>query len=271
MSAIDNCCSACGATIETINVPGPQGAAGADGTNGVDGGNAFTIVTDASLVPASAGDPITLEVASSAWMVVGQTIIVAGGSTYLITSIPDSTHVTADWLDYANDVAGGTVIPAGAGVSPSGTEPVVAAPTIVAPVTIYGSGTAYPLTTTPALLALGTVVPRITLTTAGVWLLQGRARIDYVGATFAANRTVSLKLYRTNNTPGDIANSLCGFVTQIITTLTYTAYIVEFPPVAYTTAVITDIIEAWGSIDVLPSAGTITAVEASITATYLNP
>jgi len=241
-----------------------------DGVDGAAGLNAFTIVTDADVVPASAGDPITLEVASSDWMVVGQTVIVAGGSTYLVTAIPDSTHFTGDWLDYANDVAAGTVIPVGAGVSPAGTEPAIPAAVIVAPVTIYASGTAYPLTTTPALLALGTVVPRITLTTAGRWLLQGRARIDYVGATFAANRTVALKLSRTNNTPGDITNTPCGFVTQIITTLTYTAHLVSFPPVAYTTAAITDIIEAWGSIDVLPSAGTITAVEASITATYLN-
>jgi hypothetical protein len=251
-----------------VNVPGPQGDPGVDGENGLNGGNAYTITTANFTVPA-VGNDVTVEVASSDWMVITQKVVVQGPASFTVAALPDSQHATLTFEGFTGDVAPATNILAGASVGPSGTEPAAPSLSTVAPVTAYASGTAYPLTTTPALLDFGTTDPSITLTTAGTWLLTARVRIDYNAATFAANRTVSLKLRRTNNTASDITATPNAFKTEIITTLSHTAMVVEFPAVAYTTSNITDIIQMFGSVDTLPSAGTIDAVEASITAVYL--
>lgn len=131
---------------------------------------------------------------------------------------------------------------------------------------VYASGTAYALTATAAKLDFGTTDPSLTITGVGTWLLSGRVRLDYNAATFAAVRTATLKLRRTNNTAADVANSSTGFKTQIITTLTYTAGIIDLPPVIYTTTNTNDVIEIFGSVDVVPTAGSFDAVEASIMA-----
>jgi hypothetical protein len=130
----------------------------------------------------------------------------------------------------------------------------------------YAAGTAYQLTTTAAKLDFGTTDPSITLTAAGTYQLFARARIDYNGATFAANRFVTLKIRRTNNTAADIANSPATFQTAIITTQTYTAAVLNLPVVVYTTANTNDVLELWGSIDTGPTAGSIDAVESEIVA-----
>ena len=44
---------------------------------------------------------------------------------------------------------------------------------------VYGSGSAYTLTASPALLALGTTTPSLTLTYAGVYDLTAQVRYDY--------------------------------------------------------------------------------------------
>lgn len=131
---------------------------------------------------------------------------------------------------------------------------------------VYASGTAYQLTATPALLDFGTTDPSLVISGVGTWLLSGRVRLDYNAATFAAVRTATLKLRRTNNTAADITNSSTGFKTQIITALTYTAGIIDLPQVIYTTTNTNDIIQIFGSVDVIPSAGSFDAVEASIMA-----
>lgn len=129
---------------------------------------------------------------------------------------------------------------------------------------IYAAGTAYQLTNTPALLNFGTTDPAITLTQAGTYLISGRIRLDYNAATFAAVRTATLKFRRTNNTAADLTNGTTALKTQIITTLTYTAGIVPMPQLIYTTANTNDVIELWGSLDTVPSAGSFDAVEADI-------
>jgi hypothetical protein len=55
-------------------------------------------------------------------------------------------------------------------------------------------GTAYTLTATEAKIDFGTTDPNVTLTSGGNYLLKALARVDLVGATFAANRIVTLKL-----------------------------------------------------------------------------
>ena len=116
------------------------------------------------------------------------------------------------------------------------------------------------------MLNFGTTDPVKTLAVAGTYLIFSRAKIDYNAATFAAQRTVTLVLRQTNNPAGYLSDSTASFKTPIITTQTYTAAIVALPPVVYTTPYTTDVIELWGSIDVVPDAGSIDAVQAEIVA-----
>jgi hypothetical protein len=133
---------------------------------------------------------------------------------------------------------------------------------------VHAAGTAYSLTATPAKLDFGTTDPSFTLVNAGTYLLQARVRLDYNAATFAAVRTATLKLRRTNNTAADLTNGSVAAATQIVTTLSGT-FIVRSWPVIYSTANNDDTIEIFGSLDVVPSAGSLDAVEASIIVTKL--
>lgn len=135
---------------------------------------------------------------------------------------------------------------------------------------IRAAGTAYTLTTTPALLALGTTVPRVTLNAAGTWILLPSVYIRGNGATFAANRTVTCILRRTNNTAVDVANSNAVCDTNVVATTTY-AIPVVMPAIVYTTTNTNDIIEVWGSVSVLPTAGSVDCIRAQLVAFRISP
>ena len=130
MSATSCNCPCPDPTITEIpGAPGADGAAGADGANGV---NAYTLTTSTIILPAATG-PVVLatSVAVSSWMAIGQIIYVSDGTNsghFSVLTLPSSTSVTLQWLDYPGDSAGTTVIASGAKVSPSGTLPVLAAP-----------------------------------------------------------------------------------------------------------------------------------------------
>jgi len=134
---------------------------------------------------------------------------------------------------------------------------------------VYAAGTAYQLTATPALLDFGTTDPSLTLNSPGTYLLLARARIDYTAATFAAVRTVTAKLRRTNNTAADLTGASASLLTSIITTLTFSLGHLVIPTVIYTTANSNDIIQLFGSVSVVPTAGSIDATEAEIIAIRL--
>jgi hypothetical protein len=264
------CCDTRCSTPEVIEVPGPEGDAGTPGTDGTDGVNAYTIVATSTFVVPAVNANVNITVANSTWMVIGQNLFVEGAGYFEVVTLPSDTSVQAKYLDYEVNTHATEVIPVGAGVSPGGTQP--AAPTVatVAPITAYASGTAYTITASDAAVVFGTTQPSVTLTTAGVWRLSARLKIGYVGATFAAVRTVTLKMRRTNNTASDIASSSSTWATEIITTLTYTGDILTLPDIAYTTANVNDVITLFAIIDVIPTAGSIQIQEASIFAEYLN-
>lgn len=131
---------------------------------------------------------------------------------------------------------------------------------------VYAAGTAYSLTNSAALLDFGTTDPSLTLTEPGTYLLLARTKIDYTGATFAAVRTVTIKLRRTNNTASDLTNGASTFLTDIITALTYTAGTIFLPPIIYMTSNFNDNIQLFGSINTVPTAGSIDISEAEIVA-----
>lgn len=130
-------------------------------------------------------------------------------------------------------------------------------------------GTAYQLTNTSAALVFGTTSPNLTINKAGTYLLLARANLKYNAATFAATRAVTIKLRRTNNTPADLTGGSKTLATAVITTLTYTFDDSLLPPIIYTTAVATDVISIFGDVAVVPTAGSLDVIEASIVAIRL--
>lgn len=277
MLGLVDCCSPCNATQAIVNIPGLEGPPCepcADGQNGV---SAFTVtLADFTTPPADGTTPVTVEVADTSWMASDEPLWIPGGGIFIVDAIIDSTHVSVVYPDVEVNVNAGANIVAGTSVVPTGLQPQAPSLPAIAPIAKYGVGTAYAITQTDITLDAAEITfgtsgtQRITLTTAGTWLLQARARIDYTGATFAAVRNVSFLLNRQNNTPGTVTNTETGFKTEIITTLTYTALIVTWPAVAYTTALTTDIIRMMAAIDVVPTAGSLDVVEADIIATYLH-
>lgn len=128
----------------------------------------------------------------------------------------------------------------------------------------YAMGTAYSLTNTSAALTFGTTQPAITIATAGTYRISGRALLNLNGATFAANRTVTLKFRRINNTAANLTNGSTALLSGIVTTLTSTLGVIVIPEVRYTTALVTDQITIFGDVSVVPTLGSLDVVEASI-------
>lgn len=270
--SLASCCTPC-AEETVVNVPGIEGPPGTDGTDGTNGVSAFTITTDDFIIPPADGTtPVTVEVADTSWMAVGEPLFIPGGLFFLVDAIVDSTHVSVVYPAWEANVNAGNTITAGAIATPSGWQPAAPSLPAVDAISKYGSGTAHTITGASfAAVTFGTSgAQQVTITTAGTWAFYARARVDYTGATFAAVRTVSFKLRRTNNTAGDVTNAATAFKTEIITTLTYTALDVVFPPVQYVTANVDDVIQMQVAIDTDPTAGSIDIVEADIVAVFLH-
>jgi hypothetical protein len=134
---------------------------------------------------------------------------------------------------------------------------------------VVASGSAYTLTATPAALDFGTTDPAITLDAAGTYLIFASAKSNYVGATFAASKTMTIKLRRTNNTAADLTGGTVTIGTDIVTTLTNTFRNNSWFCV-YTTANTDDAITLFADVSELPSAGSMTVSEASIVAIRLQ-
>lgn len=135
--------------------------------------------------------------------------------------------------------------------------------------TVYAAGTAYTMTNTSAALDFGTTDPVLTINKAGTYLLIPRANLEFVGATFAANRTVTLKVRRTNNTPADVTGSSTAFGTNIVTTVSGVLFNGTLPAVLYTTTNTDDALTIYGDVSVAPTAGSLQATEASLVAIRL--
>lgn len=293
------CCSPCPAPTPPVNVPGAVGNTGQAGINGINGIDAFSILSADFTTPLNTITPVNINVSSTLWMVIGETLIIGQGAgvaivnpgpgTFKITAIPSPTQVTVTFMHLTGDVGFNTVISAGAVVSGVG-QSTLSLPLAVAnggtgattvsgaladlglgstPLTVYASGTKYTFTNSTQLLTFGTTSPSLTISAVGTYLLLARVRVDYTAATFAATQTVQLKLRRTNNVAADINNSVSSFQTDTPTTKTYTAQIVNLQQVVYVTSNNNDVIEIWGFVGATPGAGTLDAIEASIVAVKL--
>lgn len=138
------------------------------------------------------------------------------------------------------------------------------------PLTTYAAGTVYTLTAVSAAVDFGTTDPVITVNAAGTYAIRAKVKVALNGATFAANRTLTVKLRRTNNTAADLANSTTTWIVPVVTTITNTLAVIELPEVLYTTALTNDTVTIFSDISVVPTAGTISIDEASIVAVRLS-
>ena len=134
---------------------------------------------------------------------------------------------------------------------------------------VFAVGTAYSMTDTPAALDFGTTDPSVTITGAGTYLLIARAQTRFNSATFAASRTITLKLRRTNNTAADLTNGAVTQITGVVTTLTAGGMDLTWAAL-YTTANTDDAVTIFGDVSVVPTAGSMDVAEASIIAIRLQ-
>lgn len=118
------------------------------------------------------------------------------------------------------------------------------------------SGTAYTLTNALTTVTCGTTSPTMTISTAGTYLVMWNARVDHSGATYAANRTITVALARTNNTPGTITGGGQSLITNVITTTTETAEGGNMSSfVLYTTTNTNDVLVLQALVSVVATAG----------------
>lgn len=260
MSIPSDCCNPC-VTTPPVNIPGVAGIDGAPGAAGAPGQNAYTIVTAPGFNVPALNANVAVPVANALWMIPGQNVIVAGPANFQVVSINNALSVNLKFLGYTGDVVPGTAIAAGAGISPAGLQ----GPnfTLLPAITSYALAGSQALTNSFAQMLSN----QLTLT-AGTYLLMATARLDFVGATFAASENVELKLRETTNGPADIANAVVNLATGSPTLITATFAAVALPPVTYAAAT-GDTIELYGTVAAAPGAGDLEVIEVGLIAIRL--
>lgn len=133
---------------------------------------------------------------------------------------------------------------------------------------VYATGSAYSLTASSNLVALGTQGASITLQKPGTYLVEARAKAKYNAATFAANQTAYFSLRKTN-APVAIIGSTNALQLRIITTITDNAGIVSWAGI-YTTATASDTLQIFGNLSATPSAGSVQVDQADIMAIQIR-
>jgi len=113
-----DCCAPCESPV-VENIPGPAGADGAPGADGSDGVDAFTLTTAGFTMPAVSGN-VTVAVANSTWMAVGQKIFVENAGYFTVNSVPNAISVSLTNTGYTGNAAPTTIIGSGQKVSPGG-------------------------------------------------------------------------------------------------------------------------------------------------------
>jgi hypothetical protein len=103
--------------IGEAGAPGPQGLGGFDGTNGTNGVNAFTTLT-ASFTQPAIGANVTISVANSAWIALGQNIYIAQAGYYTVMAIVSSTSSTLELVN-PDLVSPGAIVSSNRRISPS--------------------------------------------------------------------------------------------------------------------------------------------------------
>lgn len=120
LPSVSDCCQTCDDQVPVL-IPGSTGASGAAGAAGTDGIDAFTHLTSGFTMPAVSAN-VTVQVADSSWMAVGQKIFIASAGYFDFVSSTSSTNATLTNLGYTGNAVATTVIAALSKVSPGGVK-----------------------------------------------------------------------------------------------------------------------------------------------------
>ena len=250
-SAFDACSPCCAPTVPPVNVPGTSGANAFSFTSGNVAGQ-FTVP--------SVGANVTVNVTSTAWMVVGQRVIIGQGlggpstgpANFQVVSIGSATAVTLQYLGYQGDVAAGSTISDGAVVT-------TASSPMFTTIAAQPTGSAYPMTTTPTGITIGGGGVTVTLPP-GTYVLFGQVQFEQTAAKFNSAQLANFKLRRINNTPADLPNATEAFTIfpTGASTETFTLGVIDLPPTIYaaTGTGTQDQIQIFGSLSAASDAGT---------------
>lgn len=104
--------------LDAIIAGGLTGPAGPTGPSGAAG---FTTTTASFTQPASAAT-VSVTVADTAWIAVGQYLFINGGGYYTVSSITDATHVVVANTGYTGNASAGATVASGAKVVPGGIQ-----------------------------------------------------------------------------------------------------------------------------------------------------
>lgn len=118
------CVPGCCSTVPPVQIPGAEGEPGI-GTNGTNGINAYTVTLSDFVIPAINSN-VTIGVGTSLARVVGEIVFVGDGTNeghFQVASIPGDNSLELKFLGYNGDSAPGVTVAAGAGLTPSGTQP----------------------------------------------------------------------------------------------------------------------------------------------------
>ena len=247
--------TAAGNTIATGANVGATGKA----SNGADGINAFTVTSANFDVPAISAS-VAIEVGDSSWMTVGQNVFVEGAGMFEVTAKTDDTHFTGEYLDYVGNVNSSNTIAAGASVSPGATQPVLLSQVITE---FNGDGLAYDITNSYATVTGATVAVPAT----GLYKIEAIVTVRYDGVTFAASRTLSLRVRNTTQSTTE-SETTRETGTQTTTTFPDIDYVL---PVVSNTLTAADVLEVQVFLDTVESAGSSTVESVSLAITPLNP
>lgn len=137
---------------------------------------------------------------------------------------------------------------------------------------VVAAGTAYTLTATPALVDFGTTDPSLVLAgkVGTQYLLSGYVGIRAVGATFAANQVVTVKLRQATGVAADVTGGSRTIQTEIMTTFSGQIANLSLGNIQFQKTTEGDTIQIFASIDGLPSAGSVQVVEAFLSATPIK-
>jgi len=131
----------------------------------------------------------------------------------------------------------------------------------------YGNGTGYTITTVAnSNVTFSVTSPTFTLSAAGTYLLFVTGGVKAIGYSNTAVATITIKIRKTNAPASDIANAVYTITVPVATLITDHLSAIILPPVIYTTAVATDVLNVTASVDIAATAGSLQINQCSLLA-----
>jgi hypothetical protein len=251
----------CTPTALPVNIPGTSGG------TGINGISSYTTLTLAITLPAVGSlviVPNPPQVGSSAWMALGQFVVIGASATgwahFQVSSKPSTTTVGLTFLGYPGDQAPAATLAAGSIVGPAGPWG------LSDPLTVYGDGAVYPITAAQLAIDMGTTDPSLIVTVPGTYLIFSKVKIRNNAVATVPGQVVTINLCKNGVA---IAKATAAWVCPaVVNGADYFLADLVLPPVRFTTAVATDVVALYAGASAV-SAGAYNVSEAEIVAQRL--